>query len=1115
MPINNDGKYLEELWIGIKADYASLQKGLKISQNEIQSFVGHIATSSAQLKKFGRTTTLISGAVAAMGIMINSVFAKFEQSMANTVSVLGGTEKEMKQLSATARKMGETTIFSASQAADAMYYLASAGYDANQVMGALKGTLDLAAATQFDLAETTRIVVSAINSFGLTASDAVKVSNVFSAIISSSQATMGRLGESMKFVAPIAAGLGISIEQTSAALGVLYNSGLTASLAGTALRTGLIRLQAPTEAAQKAIKKLGISYDDINPQMHSLVEIMKAFKKAGAGMIDKGDELAKIFGARTVAAWQILIKAGAKEMANLEEKITGTNKAAEMAKIQINTFSGQMKLLKSVMQEAAIQIGEALQPILRSFVDLLKDAFALFNNLPKSLKTALATITALAAGFGLIVGPVALLLAQLPSLIAMFTGLGVSMSVALGWVGAISIAIVALTSLLGGYVRKQAELGAATKAINNQTQQAQGEFDLLARRYLELKKNVHKTKTEKELYLKTIKDLQEKYPNYLKNINLEKIGYNDAKTAIEQAGISLKKYLDLQVLQAELTDKNSKYIEIGKKIGKIQSDLTDAQFNLTDAQKKYIDAKKKYNEEASKTIAGGFDDSDVFVASQAANKIKDQVDNLTSSLKSLKIEQDTIFKDIKKKQAQIHIQTPLTPKPKKSKSSGAQDCPAGYHWDVGKKMCVPNKVKTKTDEQAVTRAQQLEQELLNIKEKGLQTQLSALAQNKDKSLAEGQKYLTAVQSLEKIKLKNWFDSEQKRLKNLGATTDQMKKLEKTYNDNIIALDKKQFDERKALNKKWSDEQKADAERKLGNQMKYNLDSIKKQNELTGGTGYSDEYGVQLEAYQKYLQDKLSAAKVWNDEYTYTLNQLSDVQDEIYNNDLEKARVFFFSLKDAADLATAGIGGGFEKMWSMYIMPKSRKAKNDLDAIWMAMKNSFLSMLGDMVKKWIENAVMQAIFSKTMQATQIAGALATGSAMAAAYAPAATLASIMSFGGASAAGIAALSAAMATGQTLAQIPVAVPGAATGAVVKKSGTLQVHPDEVIVPANIVRANKKQYENAAGTTNNTENTTDVNNYISFVLNNPVVDDERYWQDVHEKYLIPTIEKYSKRMQ
>ncbi len=535
MPSSSGNNYLEELWIGIKADYSSLQKGLKMSQNEIQSFVGHIGTSSEQLKKFGSTTTIVSSAVAAMGVVINQVFAKFEQSMANTVSVLGGSASEMEALGDTARKMGEITIFSASEAADAMYYLASAGYNANQVVGALKGTLDLAAATQYDLAETTRIVVSSLNAYGLEASEATRVSNLFSAIISASQATMDRIGDSMKYVAPIAAQLGISIEQTSAALGLLYNSGLEASQAGTYLRQGLVRLQAPTKEAMQAFKELGISYDDINPQFHNLVEIMDAFEKAGAGMVDKGDELSKIFGIEALSGWQIMIRAGADALQQLEDKVTGTNKASEMAEIQINTFSGSMKLLESVIEEAVIQIGESLQPILRTLVSFLQDAFALFNSLPTSVKTVTVTIVALATGLGLIVGPVALLLAQLPTLITMFNGLGVSMGVALGWVAAISIAVIALTAAIGGYVRKQAEMNTKSKEVADNTKKEQSEFDLLARRYLELKEKINKTNTEKELYLKTIKELQEKYPNYFKNMDLEKIKFDDAKIAINGA----------------------------------------------------------------------------------------------------------------------------------------------------------------------------------------------------------------------------------------------------------------------------------------------------------------------------------------------------------------------------------------------------------------------------------------------------------------------------------------------------------------------------------------------------------------------------------------------------
>jgi TP901 family phage tail tape measure protein len=1180
MPIDSGGggKYLETLWIGIKADYTSLQAGLKMSQNQIQSFVGHIATSSAQLKKFGTTTTMVSAAVAAMGVMVNQVFAKFEQSMANTLSVLGGTEKEMEQLDATARKMGETTIFSASQAADAMYYLASAGYNVNQVMGALKGTLDLAAATQYDLAETTRIVVSSLNAYGLEASEAGRVSNLYSAIISASQATMERLGDSMKYVAPIAAQLGISIEQTSAALGLMYNAGLEASQAGTYLRAGLIRLQSPTKGAMQAIKELGLSYDDINPQMHNLVEIMDAFEKAGAGMIDKGDELSEIFDTRAVGGWQILINSGAEALTKLEEKITGTNKSAEMAATQINTFSGSMKLLKSVMQEAAIQIGKTLQPILRGLVDWLKDAFALFNIMPKGIKTVTVTIIALAAGLGLIVGPVAILLAQLPTLIAMFSTLGVSMSVALGWVGAISIAIIALTAAIGGYVRSQTELNTAVKQVTDQTKKEQIEFDLLARRYLELKGIVNKTTTEKELYLKTIKDLIEKYPNYFKNMDLEKIKFEDAKIAIDGASASLREYLNLKIAQSILEEENAKYIETGKKMANIQEQLTDATLKLKDAQ-------KQWNDETADTVDLGNDIKLMLptlegfwneLSGNGAGKIVGeagvQVENLTSKLKALEAEQNAIYENIKKKQENVQKQMGITTSPVTAKENGTvidTECPDGYHWDTGKKMCVPDDNKKKVSDEEKSRVNQLEQEIISIKKRSLQAQLDLLAENKDKSLEQAGLYLSAKHILEKEELKNWYELEKKKLVDLKANNEQMKMLDKSYIDEVDKLEKKQIEESKNETKKWDDNKKGILENRLNyeadhysdglvnlkkylgerlatlvsegkkwndeylnilnqmdavdkemdrpkeNKMKYDLDNTKRKDIRSGGTGYSKEYGIQLEAYQKFLLDKLTAYEVFSTEYTTIMNDLNTTQEEMYRNQLEQARFLFFSIQNAADIATASIGGAFDQMWNQYIMPKSRAAKNELDAIWMALKGSFISVIGDMVKEWISKAVQQLIFSQTMQAAQTTAAIATGAAMAAAYAPAAMLASVMSFGGAAAAGAAALSAAMVTAQGLAQLPnIGVPGAATGAVVKKSGTIKVHPDEVIVPANIVRANKKQYQNAAGQGNGMNGSRNINNNVSLVLNNPVVDDNRYWDTVFEEHINPAIDRIKKRM-
>ncbi len=145
--------------------------------------------------------------------------------MANAASVSGATAEEFERMKEVAREMGKSTVFSASEAADAMYYMASAGYKAEQMGEALKPILDLAAATQSDVAFSTDTVIATLNQFGLGAQDAGRVTNVFAAAIGNSQATLDKLSYSMRYVGPVANSLGYSIEQTTAALGLLYNAG--------------------------------------------------------------------------------------------------------------------------------------------------------------------------------------------------------------------------------------------------------------------------------------------------------------------------------------------------------------------------------------------------------------------------------------------------------------------------------------------------------------------------------------------------------------------------------------------------------------------------------------------------------------------------------------------------------------------------------------------------------------------------------------------------------------------------------------------------------------------------------------------------------------------------
>ena len=333
-------------------------------------------TSTDSLKNVANqaqaAATALAGMGAAVGVSLGlavKTTADFEQSLANTQSVIGATTDELMLLTDAAREMGKVSVFSASQAADAMFFLASAGLNTEKVIESLGGTMALAAATNSDLAFTTETVVANLAAFGLQAKESDRIANVFAATISGSQATMERLSTAMSFVAPVARAVNLSIEETSAILGRLFTSGIAASTAGTALRQSIAQLLKPTDDAKEIMERLGITALDSGGNLRNLIDIIRNLETSGLTAADA----MTLFGVRAGPAMLALVNQGANAIDALTNKITGTNKAAEMAALQIDTFKGQMRLLKSAAQELAIVVGTELIPTLKEYLSTLTD----------------------------------------------------------------------------------------------------------------------------------------------------------------------------------------------------------------------------------------------------------------------------------------------------------------------------------------------------------------------------------------------------------------------------------------------------------------------------------------------------------------------------------------------------------------------------------------------------------------------------------------------------------------------------------------------------------------------------------------------------------------------
>lgn len=424
---------IRNLVVKISADISSLSKGLQSASKSLQN-VGKTFT-----KIGGTLTASVTGPLLALGASIVSTSAQFEQSMANAASVAGATGEELQRMTDLAREMGSKTVFSASDAADALYYMASAGYKVDQMADSIEATLNLASATQYGLAETTDIVIATLNQFGLEASSAEKVTNVFASAIGNSMASMDKLSASMGYVGPVANSLGYSIEETVGALSVLYNAGYDGSTAGTTLRQAFVSLMNPSSAALSIFEELGLTYEELNPATNNFADIVERLGTAGLSTA----QAMQIFGARGGPGMLALIGQGADAIRDMTQSITGTNKANEMAAIQLDTLTGQWKILKSEIEEIAISFGDVLIPMIRKFLNKyispLTQKLMGLNDTQKQMIVKIAMIAAA-------IGPVMLIVGKITS------GVGTLIKIVPMLFSKITLIIMAIGLVVGGLV---------------------------------------------------------------------------------------------------------------------------------------------------------------------------------------------------------------------------------------------------------------------------------------------------------------------------------------------------------------------------------------------------------------------------------------------------------------------------------------------------------------------------------------------------------------------------------------------------------------------------------------------------------------------------------------
>lgn len=297
-------------------------------------------------------------------------FFDFRAEMNNVKAITGATSEEFARLTATAKELGRTTQFTATDAAGALKFLTRTGLDANQAIAALPDTLNLAAATASDLATAADIATNIMKGMGLEVSQLERVVDVLAKTTSSSNVDIFELGEGMKTVAPVAAAAGQSIEELSAIMGVLGDAGIKGSLAGVALRRSIINLTTGTGNAGKAIERLNLQVRDAEGNFVGLANIFEQLE----GKILGPTDLFELFGARALAAAQVLRARGGEAIDAFTEKIRDSAGTAErMRKDQMEGLVGAGKRLKSAFEALALTIGDGVEPTLVVMADTMRN----------------------------------------------------------------------------------------------------------------------------------------------------------------------------------------------------------------------------------------------------------------------------------------------------------------------------------------------------------------------------------------------------------------------------------------------------------------------------------------------------------------------------------------------------------------------------------------------------------------------------------------------------------------------------------------------------------------------------------------------------------------------
>ncbi len=365
---------------------------------------------AAGFRGMARAAGSLAGAIAAAFSFraVVSTLSEFETAMSRVAAVSGATGMQLQQLRETAMELGRTTEFSAGQAADALGFLSMAGFEASESMAAIPAVLDLATASGMDLASTADIASNVLSGFGIAATEAGRAADVLAEAASATNTNVSQLGQAMSTAAPIAASLGISMEETAAAIGVMSDAGIQGERAGTALRGVFASLAGPTTQARDALAQYGLTAADVNPETNDLADVLDLLRERGLSTADA----MTIFG-REAASGALVMIDTAERVRDLTTQFEGaTGAATQMAGVMRDNLGGDLAGLRSALEGLIISLGDsgvtgALRSVTQALTEMVRfgsENIGLVVGAVTALGVVLAALGAPFIGIGIAIG---------------------------------------------------------------------------------------------------------------------------------------------------------------------------------------------------------------------------------------------------------------------------------------------------------------------------------------------------------------------------------------------------------------------------------------------------------------------------------------------------------------------------------------------------------------------------------------------------------------------------------------------------------------------------------------------------------------------------------------